>query len=367
MASNSMAGNDMAVRGDPVILEKEEEENMMAFLWQPGMGMYVKELNPNLFLFQFYHEVDIQRVIDGSPWTYDRKPFIFTRLKEGDNPRLVKINHVDMWVQLHDLQTGNMTLSVVTALENFIGTFLESDPNNFLGVWRDCLRIRVRINVEKPIKRRMKISIDDSSWYWVNFKYERLPTFCFICGIIGHTERFCPRLFLKPLHLQEKPYTLELRASSQRRQTTFGAQWLHSEATVRGETHQAHHGNNLVQNVTLFPRSAEMIGGLNGANHGPDFSHNLPHNENRNSILENLEGNSDDVALSVRKSGDFFDSTYLIVFDSKRKRPDNGPGVIVGPEEKGHNVVVDVMEHDNAGNPKNNFLAGSGFQTRPEP
>ncbi|KAF4366669.1 hypothetical protein G4B88_010744 [Cannabis sativa] len=86
-------------------------QNMMAFLWQPGMGMYVKELNPNLFLFQFYHEIDIQRVIDGSPWTYDRKPLIFTRLKEGDNPRLVEINHMDMWVQLHNLQPGNMTLS----------------------------------------------------------------------------------------------------------------------------------------------------------------------------------------------------------------------------------------------------------------
>lgn len=38
---------------------------------------------------------------------------------------------------------------------------------------------------------------------WVNFKYEKLPNFCFFCGVIGHAEKFClkfpdkkmPRLF----------------------------------------------------------------------------------------------------------------------------------------------------------------------------
>lgn len=35
--------------------------------------MYVKELEHNPYLFQIYHEIDIQRVIEGSPWTYNRK------------------------------------------------------------------------------------------------------------------------------------------------------------------------------------------------------------------------------------------------------------------------------------------------------
>ncbi|XP_060969744.1 uncharacterized protein LOC133036971 [Cannabis sativa] len=277
-------------------------QNMMAFLWKPGMGMYVKELNPNLFLFQFYHEIDIQLVIDGSPWTYDWKPFIFTRLKEGDNPRLVEINHLDMWVQLHNLQPGNMTLSVVTTLGNFIGTFIESDPNNFVGVWRDFLRVRVRINVIKPIKRRMKVSTDNASWYWANFKYEKLPTFCFICGIIGHSERFCPRLFLKPLHLQEKPYTLELRASLQRRHSTFGAQWL------------------------------------------------------RRPYKEDIRGvNEEDMTLHVNNNGIFFYSTITTIIDSKRRRPDSSEEGNVGPQGKAYSGNTDDMEQDMVGLPKKGF------------
>ncbi|KAM6570884.1 hypothetical protein CsatA_014964 [Cannabis sativa] len=301
-------------------------QNMMAFLWQPGMGMYVKELNPNLFLIQFHHEIDIQRVIDGSPWTYDRKPFIFTRLKEGDNPRLVEINNLDMWVQIHNLQTGNMTLSVVMALGNYIGTFIESDPNNFVGIWRDYLRVRVRINVDKPIKRRMKISIDNLSWYWTNFKYEKIPTFCFICGIIGHSEKFCPRLFLKPLHLHEKPYSLEQKATTQRRQSTFGAQWLRSGAAVRESQ-----GSSTEQGVNLVPRNVENTGELIGKNQGHDmFKDSLP-NAGRNHSKGTQGINEEDLTLNVNSNVNFFDSTITTMVDSKRRRPDSTLGNFVGP------------------------------------
>ncbi|KAF4399186.1 hypothetical protein G4B88_023780 [Cannabis sativa] len=239
-------------------------QNMMAFLWQLGMGMYVKELNPNLFLFQFYHEIDIQRVIDGSPWTYDRKPLIFTRLKEGDNPRLVEINHMDMWVQLHNLHSGNMTLSVVTALGNFIGTFIESDPNNFVGVWRDFLR---------------------------------------------------------------------LRASTQRRHSTFGAQWLRSGAAVRGELSHASHGGSGERGVNLPPMIQEQSVGSAGNILGYGINNNLL-NE-RHQYGENIMGvNEEDLTLNVNNNENFFDSTITTIIDSKRRRPDSNVGVSMGPQAK---------------------------------
>ena len=30
---------------------------------------------------------------------------------------------------------------------------------------------------------------------WIEFKYERLNIFCFICGLLGHTEKLCPKLY----------------------------------------------------------------------------------------------------------------------------------------------------------------------------
>ncbi|KAF4403796.1 hypothetical protein G4B88_002649 [Cannabis sativa] len=83
--------------------------HVMASLWQPGKGMYVKELEPNRYLFQFYHELDLKRVVDGSPWTFNRVQFVFERMKPGVDPRLVVINSLDIWVQIHGLQYGSKT------------------------------------------------------------------------------------------------------------------------------------------------------------------------------------------------------------------------------------------------------------------
>lgn len=37
--------------------------------------------------------------------------------------------------------------------------------------------------------------MEDGEWSLIQFKYERLPTFCFRCGMIDYGERFCKRAF----------------------------------------------------------------------------------------------------------------------------------------------------------------------------
>ncbi|KAF4377086.1 hypothetical protein F8388_017490 [Cannabis sativa] len=76
-------------------------QHKMTSLWRPVRGLFAKELEPNLFLFQFYHDMDIDRVMEGSPWTFDRIPLIFDRLKPGENPRCVTPITLEFWVQVH--------------------------------------------------------------------------------------------------------------------------------------------------------------------------------------------------------------------------------------------------------------------------
>lgn len=84
-------------------------QQTLAALWKPGMGVYIKDLEANLFLFQFYHEVDVRRVLEGCPWSFNRRALIMTCLKEEDNPRCVSLNSMDLWVQVYDLKAGFMT------------------------------------------------------------------------------------------------------------------------------------------------------------------------------------------------------------------------------------------------------------------
>lgn len=115
----------------------------MASLWRPGKGFYLKPLKENKFIFQFYHEIDIRRVIDGSPWTFGRFHLVLECLKEGDN-RTIEIKRIDLWVQLHDMSSGFMSQRVAVDIGNYIGKYVEGDPNNFVSVWREFPRIRVQ-------------------------------------------------------------------------------------------------------------------------------------------------------------------------------------------------------------------------------
>lgn len=82
---------------------------------------------------------------------------VFTKLGAGENPRTMAINMMDIWVHLHDMDAGFMSQNVVKDIADYVGVFVESDANNFVGVWREYLRVRVSIPLDKPLKRRMKL------------------------------------------------------------------------------------------------------------------------------------------------------------------------------------------------------------------
>jgi 14-3-3 protein epsilon len=98
------------------------------------------EIEPGLFLFQFYHKVDKDRVLSGGPWHFENHMLVLHEVKEGDLFNQIPLNHVDMWVQMR----------------NVIGKFIQYDASNN-GFWRTYIRIRVRLDVRIPIKKELKV------------------------------------------------------------------------------------------------------------------------------------------------------------------------------------------------------------------
>lgn len=47
------------------------------------------------------------------------------------------------------------------------------------------------MDITKPLKRWQLIRTKGDNTVKINIKYERLPHFCFLCGIISHTEKDC--------------------------------------------------------------------------------------------------------------------------------------------------------------------------------
>ncbi|KAJ1382310.1 Zinc knuckle CX2CX4HX4C [Sesbania bispinosa] len=53
------------------------------------------------------------------------------------------------------------------------------------------VKILVDIDVEQPLKAGVNVGSKKDGIYWVDFQYEKLPQFCYACGMLGHNKDFC--------------------------------------------------------------------------------------------------------------------------------------------------------------------------------
>lgn len=116
-------------------------------------------------------------------------------------------------MRMYDLSRGFSLDYILKSVRASIGKYIKFDPVNFDEMWKLFLRARITINIEKPLKRIMKIKHEGDSSSWINFKYEWLNTFYFVCGILGHTERDCNVVYANPDKIIERAYGTWLELS----------------------------------------------------------------------------------------------------------------------------------------------------------
>ena len=85
-----------------------------------------------------------------------------------------------------------MSEEVGRDLGNRLGKYIETNKRSWLSEQAKFMRVQVDLPITRPLQRGGNIVNLDGEKFWVSFKYERLPTFCFRCGILGHDERQCP-------------------------------------------------------------------------------------------------------------------------------------------------------------------------------
>lgn len=134
-----------------------------------------------------------------------------------------------MWIQIHDLPKGFMSKVVGKQLGDFFGEFVQYDAKNNSSIWMEYMRIKIRVDVRKPLKRRKKIKRKNGTEFMVTCKYERLGEFCFICGLMSHTERFCRRNIDKQSDESAKEWGAWLRAAPRRGMNQVMSKWLRDE------------------------------------------------------------------------------------------------------------------------------------------
>lgn len=146
-------------------------------------------LSPNLYAFQFYHWKDMMKVLEGRPWCFDNMLIILKEADGDEQHYQVSLIHSPFWVRIKNLPFNYRSDDIVKALIGNMGEILDLEED-VLGFGR-YRRIKVLLDVTKPLRRYRKLKDKKGREFQVDFAYERLPYFCFACGVMGHSEREC--------------------------------------------------------------------------------------------------------------------------------------------------------------------------------
>ena len=78
-------------------------------------------------------------------------------------------------------------------------------------------RVRISINIIKPLEKMVFLELEENDEVELLVLYERLPDFCFCCGIIGHQFKEC--VLYEGQSKENLPYEVYMRALSKAKKT----------------------------------------------------------------------------------------------------------------------------------------------------
>ncbi|KAK6152957.1 hypothetical protein DH2020_012596 [Rehmannia glutinosa] len=120
---------------------------MFKRLWNPRHGLSCKPLGNNTILFMFKNKIDMRKVLNGSPWLFDKSLLALTEADASQIGSNIEVSSCQFWIQIHDMPIGLMNKAFAEKSRNTIGKFLEVDVDTdgcsfgrFLQVARAALR-----------------------------------------------------------------------------------------------------------------------------------------------------------------------------------------------------------------------------------
>ena len=72
-------------------------------LWRTRKGFEVRDMGNHRVLFVFLDKRDVDQVIRGEPWTFDKHLVALKQVEKYTDIKNLVFDYTNMWVQLHDV------------------------------------------------------------------------------------------------------------------------------------------------------------------------------------------------------------------------------------------------------------------------
>ncbi|KAK7845980.1 uncharacterized protein At4g02000-like [Quercus suber] len=158
-------------------------------MWRSVTNFEVRDLGSNTVLIIFDNDADPQKIIAQGPWTFDKYLIGLYNPVGEESVDDATFDHAPFWVQIHNLPLRRMNKVTAEAIGRTLGTIEQVDVSTTGECRGRYLRVRVRINITQPLCRGRMVNSGEAEPQWVAFQYEKLPIFCYWCGVLNHDEK----------------------------------------------------------------------------------------------------------------------------------------------------------------------------------
>lgn len=160
-------------------------------LWQTSGDFHANDAKHNHVVFTFELEEDVEKVLMGEPWSFDRHLVAFIQYDGSVPVQDLHFDRVSFWVQIHRLLFSHLTEEIAFSLGEMIGPVVKTrDASELRG--GTFMRVKVSMNILEPIYRGRRVTFGQNLDGWISFQYERLPNLCYWCGRFTHDDKECP-------------------------------------------------------------------------------------------------------------------------------------------------------------------------------
>ncbi|KAF5445241.1 hypothetical protein F2P56_034307 [Juglans regia] len=171
-------------------VNRDAFKGTMLKIWKVDTTVNIVDVGFNLFLFEFANETDLQKVCDGQPWSFDQCLLCIKYFDGLTSPSAMPFTHTYLWIQLHNLPFGCMNAEIGVQLGSSVGKVIHVEADEMGICWGRYLRVLLELDFTMPLIRGKMINVYGKRSF-IQFKYERMPRFCFYCGLLLHGTNGC--------------------------------------------------------------------------------------------------------------------------------------------------------------------------------
>ncbi|XP_039173753.1 uncharacterized protein At4g02000-like [Eucalyptus grandis] len=147
-----------------------------------------KELG--LFSFTFQSEEEKERILNTGPWSFASNLLVLKQCKPEIPEHCYDYSYCDFWIQMGGIPLRWFREDVVAELAERVGRVVEIQKEAKGNGPNKAGKVKVELDLNSPLKSGAILDIGAKK-LWVDFKYERLPHYCYSCGRIGHYATNC--------------------------------------------------------------------------------------------------------------------------------------------------------------------------------